>query len=274
MDPSESLSVGFVTTHPAQAAGVLEASAVDQAAAFLSEIEPPHAAMLLRNMGPITASSCLSLLSPDRAASILEPLPDDLVAALLRRMTEHGADSVLAALSPNRAETLRRQLRSIEDTVGSILDPAALAFPSDTTVRHVRRHLKAATQPYVYVVERENQRLVGVASAKAVWLAKPEESVVALMEADVLRLRSAAFVTRALNHPGWREHHMLPVVNNDGRFVGAVQHRDLRRWADEKASAPPPASPLALIINLGELYTMGLTAIMAGLKPKPTPPPG
>jgi hypothetical protein len=29
-----------------------------------------------------------------------------------------------------------------------------------------------------------------------------------------------------------------------------------------------------LIINLGELYTMGLTAIMAGLKPKPTPPPG
>ena len=265
MDPAQDMVRRFAIEHPSQAAVELDRAPAPDVAAFLASLGPALAASLLQEMGPVTASACLAVMKDGDLGPVAGQLPPERLAALLRRASAATVDRVLATLPAPVAEGLRSRLTFAEDSVGALADPSVVAFPPDTVIDDVTRHLLEVSQSCVYVISRTGQRLIGVVDADLIWQADPGLSLHQLMEADVLRLASRTSLDRALEHPGWREHDILPVVDSDGRFLGALRHRSLRRWQESRFSGPASPSPLGVLMNLSELYVTSLTGLATSL---------
>lgn len=271
MDAVHLLTARFAKDHPSQAAAVLEHMSDRESAAFLSEQDSPIAGALLENMAPLAAAAALIALDDAPMEAVLAHLRVDLAAALLRRAGADVSDRALHLMPASRADVIRRHLKYDEETVGGLTDPHALVFPVDATIKEVQRHLRSSTQPVVYLQERGDSRVVGVADAHDIWEARPDQLVDSVMDQEVVALRSTTFLSRAIEHPGWQAYELLPVLDNDDRFVGAISHQALRRWAQLHDTKNAPTSPLELVARLGEFYAVSLAVVVASI-PKTLPP--
>ena len=57
----------------------------------------------------------------------------------------------------------------------------------------------------------------------------------------------------------------LPVVDGKGVYIGAIRHKDLRR-IDTRSPGPVAASsPFSIVLDLSELYWLGLSDVLRGL---------
>ena len=83
------------------------------------------------------------------------------------------------------------------------------------------------------------------------------------MHPNVARLSARAPHSEILVHPRWRDLHALPVVDDDGTFVGALRYRTLRRLEEEAAAEQKRRHPVTLALGLSELYWTGLQRLVA-----------
>lgn len=268
-DESElALAREFISAHPGDAARVVERHPVPEAAEVLAGLAPEESALVLDQMAPATAAECLAAMPPWSAGEVLARLPIDRAAALLRRLPAKVAQRLLdEAPTPVLTTALRMLVAYPEGTAGALVDPTVLAVPSEMRARDaletVVREASHALY-YVFAVDRAH-RLVGVLSLRELMLAAPEASLADAMHTDVECLRSSAEVAEILGHPGWREHHALPVVDEGGKFLGALRYRTLRRLERAGAEENGRSPALAAAISLGELYWFGLSSVLEGM---------
>ena len=65
-------------------------------------------------------------------------------------------------------------------------------------------------------------------------------------------------------NPGWREFHTLPVVDEKGIFLGAIDYRTIRRL-EQDIIKPAHHSPLnETAAAMGELFWVGLSGFVKG----------
>jgi hypothetical protein len=83
------------------------------------------------------------------------------------------------------------------------------------------------------------------------------------MCSHVLRLPVRADFASVLAHPGWRDFHVLPVVDDSDVFVGVIRHEKLRSLED--TAKKPGNQAVSTMLSLGELYWIGLTGMLAGV---------
>ena len=257
----------LLASHPADAARVLERHPAAVSSTLLAALSPAESAPVLDQLAPGTATVCLQAMLAGTAGELLAELPIDRAAALLRRLPAEDAQRILdAAPAPVLAAALRMVIAYPEGTAGALLDPTVLAVPSDLDVREaLERVLKdpSHTLYYVYVVDRTH-RLAGVLSLRELMQAAPDAALTEVMHTALERLRSKAEVAEIVAHPGWRENHALPVVDDAGTFLGAIRYRTLRRL--ERTGDPEARSPaLEAAMSLGELYWFGLASILEGM---------
>jgi magnesium transporter len=252
--------------HPGDAARVLERFTPEAASALLAQLAAPAAAAILEQMMPDRATECLARLPPDTAQSLLRELHLDSVAGLLRPVGEEAREAVLAAMDADRSEPLRRLLAHPEGTAGALMDPQVVALPDDLEAEAALRRVREAPQralAYLYVVDR-SRRLVGVTRLRELLRAPVGARLGAVMGAPVMRLHADDDRRAILVHPGWNEFHALPVVDAEGRFMGAVRYETLRRLEIEGA-ARDRDRVVSVAVSLGELYWMGLSGLVEGL---------
>ncbi len=265
-DTELALAREFMWSHPVDAALVVERHPGGESSELLAALPPRESAPLIEQLAPTTAAECLAAMPPRHAGEILSELSIDAAAMLLRRLPTEAAQRVLdAAPEPVLAAALRMLVTYPEGTAGAVLDPTVLAVPSDVDVREaLDRVLREArhTLYYVYVVDRSH-RLAGVLSLRELMQAKPDVPLAEVMHPDVECLRSRADVGEIVAHPGWREHHALPVVDDEGKFLGAIRYRTLRRLERHGGDQRSPA--LAAAVTLSELYWYALSRLLEGV---------
>jgi magnesium transporter len=252
--------------HPGDAARVLERFDEASAADILAEWAPRPAARVLEQMMPELAAAGLSRLPPATAREVLAELHLDSVVGLLRRAPEEAREAVMAGMSEGRREPLRRLLAHPEGTAGGLMDPMVLALPDDVDAEAAMQRVRQSPQhalAYLYVVDRAG-RLVGVTSLRDLMTAAPRAHLGTLTRTPVMRLHAGDDRRAILVHPGWNEFHALPVVDAEGRFLGAVRYETLRRLEIEGA-AQPAERAVSVAVSLGELYWMGLSGLVEGL---------
>lgn len=258
----------FIAAHPADAARVVERHSVSESCELLAELTAAESALVLEQMAAASAAACLGALPAASAGGILAELAIDRAAALLRVVPDEAAKLILdAAPSPVFASALRLLVAYPEGSAGALLDPTALAVPGTVEAKDaVELVLRQASHAlhYVYVVDRRN-RLVGVLSLRELMLAAPEKPLAAAMHKDISCLRSDADVVEILAHPGWREHHSLPVVDQSGAFLGAIRYRTLRLLERTGSDGALQGSALEAALSLGELYWFGLSRVLEGI---------
>ena len=111
---------------------------------------------------------------------------------------------------------------------------------------------------FLYVLERD-QTLAGVLTLRELLAAGEDAGVAGLMQRDVVCLRMGDSLASVLAHPAWKEFHTLPVIDDKGRFAGALRHKTLRQLADP-GQRPAPIDQAGTA--LGELYRIGLSALV------------
>ena len=264
MDSAVSLSLEFVKGHPVEGARLLEGLRDDQTAAFLEEIPPSVSAGIVGVMNPAAATSCLELMGTKVAAAIVAELPTGISARLLRRTGDAIQGAIQRELPPRVAEPLRRVLRYPEGSAGSLMDPnVVVAFEEDTveTVLETVRSRPDQTLDYVYVVNRQH-RFVGVSRIQELMKAPPDARVSDIMRREIGRISPKMGRPGILTHPGWRNSHALPVVDETGVFLGAIGYLTLRRLQNDREPDTGSRIDGSAGAALGELYGIGLSGLL------------
>jgi Mg/Co/Ni transporter MgtE len=171
----------------------------------------------------------------------------------------------LDATAPKRARALRGLLEFPENTAGAMMDPQVLALPEDLTAREalIRVREAAADTGYnLYVVDRQ-QRLAGVLNLRELFLARPRSPLSDLMIRDPLSVPASTGAAALLGHPGWKRVHSLPVVDEQGAYLGTIRYRTLR--ALEQELLAPRAHDADAAKALGELLAAGAGGFLDAL---------
>ena len=265
MDLKTRLASDLVAAHPLEAAQVLERLPTRDVAALLARLEFELGARALQQMALYRGTAVLSELPEATASEVVGRLPMEIAALLLRSLDAAARERLLAALSTRRARDLRSVLGFPEGTAGSLMDPEVLALPQDLTAKEVLVRVREAAghaRYNVYVVDRD-QVLVGVINLRELLMARPGDLLSSLMQTAVHRLAARADRHTVVSHPGWRAVHALPVVDERGRYLGAVRYRTLRRLEEGLRGAQSEEGATARA--LGGLFRAGASAMLEAM---------
>jgi magnesium transporter len=268
------LAEAFVEAHPAEAALVLERLPPVDAAAALGRGSPAAAAGVVRRMAPGHAAEALARLGTDRACDVVAALPLAPAARLLRSISPAVRSDLLAALAPGLAAALNTRLAYPEDSAASLADPHVLALPDDLTAGEALARVRRAPQHvlyYLYVVDRD-QRLVGVVTLRELMLATVKAPLASVMQRAVVRIPALTRRAAIAEHPAGRTFHALPVVDDDGVFLGALRAETLRMLDTRTGGTTEAGDPLSVVLTLGELWWVGLTGLLVDLAGTALPP--
>ncbi len=222
---------------------------------LLDELQPFDIAMVLRELEEPQQLEILSLTSSDIAAEALEHLDYDEQYKLLDHSKEDVSINILAAMSDDAVVDLvmaihPRQAQEIlgrvpvedladihllmsypENSAGGRMSLDYIAVRQNWTVgRVIQRFRKvgreASITNYVYVVDWQG-RLTGVASLKEVLLSDPETLISEIMYTKVVSVPVDADQEEAARLLSYYDFVALPVIDGQGRLVGAIAVDDI-----------------------------------------------
>jgi magnesium transporter len=264
----------LVRKHPDRAAGALERLGVEEATQLLSRVAPSGAAAVLQRMSPQLAAAALDASDGKRVAEVLEALPLDVASRLSRRLSPERQAEVLEKVGARLARALRSLSRFPEGSAGALMDPNVLALPEDLTAKEALDLIREAPENArynVYVVDRE-QRLVGVVNLREILIARPRSRLADFMVRQPQQLDGRADRSVVIGHPGWREVHSLPVVDEQGGYLGAIRYRTLRELEDELLGGK--AEDVNVREALGQLFAAGAGGLLDALTAPDAPRTG
>lgn len=178
----------------------------------------------------------LGNLESERAADVLEEMSPDDAADLMAELPPETAEKLLRLMEPDEAEDVRRLMSYEEHTAGGMMTTEPVILSPDATIAdalaHVRHaELSPSLAAMVYVVrpplEPPTGRLIGVAHIQRLLREPPSTLVGHAVDTDVEPLRPTASLEDVARHLATYNLVAAPVVDDDGRLVGAVTVDDL-----------------------------------------------
>lgn len=224
----------LIRDYPGRAASVLERVDPADAAAVAARVEVDEAAELLRRISPQHAADILDASTDERVTALFGEWSSGVASRLARRLREGRAETILDGLPAPKARGIRALIRFAEHTAGALMDPNVLALPESFTAAEALTRVREAPDQArynLYVVDPD-QRLVGAVNLRELFLAAPETRLRDLMIRNPIALPASADRAAVVSHPGWKEVHSLPVVDENGGYLGAVRYRTLRELED------------------------------------------
>jgi magnesium transporter len=263
MDTDFNLSVAFAEAHPLDVARILEGLPTAQAVAFLIETPASLAVSLIKLADTAYAISWLEAMPPALAAAVLAATSPDTAAFYCRKIDGDIRDAILALLPEEMARPLSLTLHFPNGSAGSLMDPFYRSIPDDIAVAEALDRIRERAvnvSASVFVVTREDL-LAGCVTIRDLLRADPAAPVSQLPRDEVGRMLPATSWQAVLAHHGWKHTSTLPVVDEKGVFLGAIDHQILHRWVEEHAQASRSKPLGAAGSALGELYWIGLSSL-------------
>jgi magnesium transporter len=233
------LNQRYLLDFPHEAARRLEAMPAADIAELIAA-QPPHAVV-----------RAWSALAPDVARAVLQCVPETLgryllaeaepaaSAAVLAQFDGQERGRLLAALESHVATELRELLQYPEDSAGRLMDPNVSPLRAGMSVTDALarlRTLKRGGLRELFVVDDEG-RLTGRVEIHDLAVAdpgRPLSEITRVLLAAVQDLDPREDVVAVLQQHPITE---LPVVNHDGRFVGAIRQVALMSAVEQETSA-------------------------------------
>ncbi len=242
---------------PADAAAVIHDLPPERRTAVVAAMDDERLADVLEELPEEDQVEILEHLDSERAADILEEMSPDDAADLIADLPPDTAAALLALMEPDDAEDVRRLMVYGEETAGGMMTPEPVILPPDATVAealaHVRREeLPTSLAAQVYVcrppLETPTGRLLGLAHIQRLLREPPSALVAGVLDQETTYLRPDATMEDVAVHVASYNLTAAPVVDEEGRLLGAVTVDDLldhmlpEGWRDRAAV---PREPLA-----------------------------
>lgn len=220
----DSASTAVHRLGPAELASVVARLPTGQAAQVLDTVSPRKAAGALSASHPHVGGRLLSAVSSKTALSVVERMPIDDAASLLRGLSSGAVTSLLESVTSERAATLRRLLDHPPDCAGGLMNTEVRTAELGESVESIRKRL--ATD----VPELEGLATVFVIDAqrRPVGSFEPTDLLAGrTTPREIPTVPVATPVERVIDLFALKDYLSLPVVDDDGRLVGAVAIDDV-----------------------------------------------
>lgn len=200
---------------------------------LLALLDPEYAADILDQVPDIQAAEIIVRVAPQTAAAIVDELPSDEQADLLGELPDDSAEAILKYMTPETARDARQLVQYAHNVAGGLMIKEHLAYRDDATVADVLADMRANAETYQYYdiqyayVTAADGRLVGVLRLRDLLLARPTQTMRALMIDEPLTIADSAPLDDL--RATFDRHHFfgLPVVDERGVLVGVVRRADV-----------------------------------------------
>ncbi|GGD27950.1 magnesium transporter [Nocardioides daphniae] len=221
---------------PADAAAVIHDLPTERRTAVVAGLNDERLADVLEELPDEDQVEILQLLDTERAADVLTEMSPDDAADLIADLSPETAATLLAAMEPDEAEDVRRLMSYADQTAGAMMTPEPVILSPDATVAdalaHVRNpDLTPSLAALVYIcrqpLETPTGRLLGAAHIQRLLREPPSTLVAAALDESMDPLRPDATIDQVAAHLATYNLVAAPVVDEEGRLLGAVTVDDL-----------------------------------------------
>jgi flagellar motility protein MotE (MotC chaperone)/sporulation protein YlmC with PRC-barrel domain len=221
---------------PADLANVIHDLPAKRRLEIAAALDDERLADVLEELPEEDQVEILGNLDSERAADVLEEMSPDDAADLIAELPPETAEALLQLMEPEEAEDVRRLMSYEEHTAGGMMTTEPVILPPDATIAdalaHVRQaELSPSLAALVYVVrpplEPPTGRLLGVAHIQRLLREPPSTLVGGALDTDIEPLKPTSSLEDVARHLATYNLVAAPVVDQDGRLVGAVTVDDL-----------------------------------------------
>ncbi|MDZ7841840.1 MAG: magnesium transporter [Gammaproteobacteria bacterium] len=226
----------FVDLHSQEAAGIVAAADLDEAADFLRT--SGYAADLLDRMNAVEAAAILARMPDDDVPPIVAAMDPGRSASTLAQIEPVERERILSRLEARIADELRDLLTYPPESAGRLMQSRFPRFDANETVNGVLDRLRRSGQEVQQlVVVTGDDGLKGVVPIGRAAVAQPGTTVGELVQGAPAHVMNMASREEVLDILSTHKVSILPVVDADFRVVGIIDQASLMRAAREEAAS-------------------------------------
>ena len=226
--------------HPAQLAAAFEGIDHEVSALLVERLAPRELGAALAYLEPHYREDLLVGLDAERIAQVLDGVADDVATDIVQDLPDEVGEQVLADLSERQQHAIDHLMAHDEDSAGGRMTGQRIAVPPGRPAGEVIEDLRSirpdATQPfYIYVTDADG-RLEGVVNLRSLLTAPPETPIAELSLRNVVSVTASTDQEEAARLFKRYKLLSLPVVDEDGRLLGAITADDLIDVLEDEAT--------------------------------------
>ena len=257
----------YAARHPDEVARLVDQLGPSALAEVLAELPVELAASLAVRAMPLAAALSLTELSTELAAAIALEMAPRSATVIMLRLAAADRERIYGAMPKARAEMLRTLTEYGNARAGGRMDPRVPMLPEGLPVADVLGRLRAAPEgalDYVYAVDGE-LRLSGVVNLRELLGAPATATLAEVMTRNPQTLFADDPLEAIAAHPAWKRLHALPVIDRDGRLLGALRYSAFRA-VEAELGERLETRDTQLSAALVELFAVGVASLtrMAG----------
>ena len=221
-------------------------------AADLEDLEEQDAVKVFRILSKDKAADVFAYLDPDIQQDIIEAIADREIGGIINElflddavdfieeMPANVVKRVLLNVTPGRRDLINNFLKYPEDSVGSIMTIEYVDLKSHMTVAdafsRIRRTGMNKETIYTSYVTDNERRLIGLVTARTLFLSPKESLIKDVMEPSVMFARTHDDQEGLTNNFRKYGYLAIPVVDSEDRLVGIVTYDDAFKVQEEEAT--------------------------------------
>lgn len=263
MDSDSIFIEQFILKHSKEASKALEKFEPDELLPFFENNSVAVVLSLVQEMNPQMVLQVFKLLKEETAVRLFEAMKIPLAELFIRMMPVSEGEKVLNSLSQEKSLHIRRLLKYLKTSVGSYVDQTVFTLNENLTVKEglaqAKRHA-SSLEPELFVLTSE-RKLVGVIKLSNLITELPKKEIRAIMETSLNTIAPEAPLQSVLNHHGWLDHYVMPVVDTSQVFLGVISLATVRKVTIISDNTLKDHSK-DTIGALGDLYQIGIAGLL------------